>query len=76
MKYHAFAFLYYYPGGGMEDYQGSFETTVEAKAHCEGLLKSMNADEAEIVVVKEGKLKRLWFAEKVKGKIEWEKEGK
>jgi hypothetical protein len=34
-KYHLFAGLNYYPGGGMCDYEGSFNTFEEAEAEGE-----------------------------------------
>lgn len=53
MKYHLFAYDQYYPGGGMDDYRGSFETLTEAKKQARGW------DMADIVVIEGDTIKPI-----------------
>ena len=73
--YHVFTFMFYYPGGGMEDYVGAYNSLDEAKTVVENSLLRQNQDEGEVAILENGKLKRILIGSRVdNGSIRWTKE--
>ena len=66
--FHLFTFDEYYPGGGMEDYRGSFPTVEEAQA----AFVLENRPFGNIAgSAPDGSLAFLWNGQWRNGKVEW-----